>query len=247
MDCVFCAPFKWLCGVLNAGCAEMNAAVRKRLLDWYYTQANDWEIWERDPEKDRMKEAFRLFPGNREAGFQLLLELAENGSVWSMLSVAKYYESGNGVLPDPERMEHWFKRAFEGGSQNAQLRYTRILGLRLELAKCEEVLSVGAANDWAPALYWLARYRLRRSRSRETLTQVRPLLERAAAKGSLAAQKHQAQLMLWGRYGLRDIPRGFRQGKDAVEKMTALLDEDTAPSESERSAPAIAPAVASAR
>jgi TPR repeat protein len=243
MNCVLCAPFRWLCGKISAGCAETDAAVRARLRAWDYAQANDWEVWDRDPEKDRMLEAYQLRAADPQAAFARLLMLAEQGSVWSMLNVAAYYEVGIGVEADPIRQEEWLRRAFEGGSEQALLRYAWICRQRGDFARCEELYAVGAARDWAPALYGLAWYRLRRSKSRETLDEVRSLLERAVAKGSLAAQRHLARLMLKGSYGLRHIPEGLILAIDTIKKTTALLEEDTTteerPSSPEASAMAL--------
>jgi len=225
MNCVFCAPLKWLCGKINAGCAEFNALVRERLQAWDYGEENDLTIWEREVEKDRVREACKLSDTDAEAGFALMHALAEQGSVWSMYWIALAYGHGTGCAMDLERAEEWARRAFEGGCQRAQLYYARFNGLRKEFTKCEEILSVGAANDWAPALYWLARYRLRRAETRETLDQVRPLLERAIAKGGLDAQRYLALLMLRGRYGLREIPNGLRLLSDVFEKVDAPVGD----------------------
>jgi len=228
MGCILCGPLKWLCARISAGCAESHAEFRKRANSWDFKQVDDTTLLERDPERDRIKEAFLVLETDPEAGFRRLLELAQQGSVWSMSHVASSYFRGFGVAADPVEAEDWFRRAFEGGSEYAQLRYGKILGRRGDFDKCEEVFGVGVAMDWAPALYWSARYRLRRSNTRETLRQIRPLLERASANGSVPAHLILAPAMLWGRFGLREIPHGLRLVWEGVEKITALLDEGTA-------------------
>jgi hypothetical protein len=194
---------------------------------WDFNQADDTALFERDPEQDRIKEAFLVRETDPKAGFLRLLELAEHGSVWSMNHVANSYHRGVGIARNPIEAEDWFRRAFEGGSEYAQLRYGKILGQRGDFDKCEEVFAVGVAKDWAPALYWSARYRLRRSDTRETLRQIRPLLERASAKGSVPAYQLLASATLWGGFGLREIPWGLHLAWEGVSKVDALMDYGT--------------------
>jgi len=203
MKCVLC---KRLCVRNERKMANFWA----RTHVWQSSQANDWAIWERDPLKEQMKEAITAFNVDANAGFRRVLALAEQGSVWNMLQVANFYLHGVGIRRDPDVAEEWWRRAFEGGSERAQLYYGKSLWMRGDYAKCEEVFSVGAAKDWAPALYWLARCRLRRCDNPETLREVRPMLELASEKGSLAARYLLARRMLRGRFGLREIPRGWR-------------------------------------
>jgi hypothetical protein len=227
MGCIFCVPFKWLCARIITGCAESHAELNNRTNLWDFNQADDTVLLERDTEQDRIKEAFLVQEADPEAGFLRLLELAEHGSVWSMNRVADSYHRRIGSARDPIKAEDWFRRAFEGGSEYAQLRYGKILGQRGDFDKCEEVFAVGVAKDWAPALYWSARYRLRRSDTRETLRQIRPLLERASAKGSVPAHQLLVSATLWGGFGLREIPHGLRLVWEGISKIDALMDDGT--------------------
>jgi hypothetical protein len=225
MGCILCGPLKWLCARINAGCAETHAEFHKRANSWDFEQVDDTALLERDPEQDRIKEAFLVREADPEAFFRRLLELAKQGSVWSMNHVASSYFRGFGVAPDPVEAEAWFRRAFEGGSEYAQLRYGKILGRRGDYDTCEEVFGVGVAKDWAPALYWSARFRLRRSNTRATLKQVRPLLVRASAKGSVRAHLLLASATLSGRFGLREIPHGHRLMWEGFKRIGALMEE----------------------
>lgn len=214
----------WIATKIAPAAAPLTTSLNQRLLDWDYAQANDREIWDRESEKDRIKEAADVRRINPVASFELLSELAERGSLWSMLRVASAYEDGIGVARNPVAAEEWYRRAYEGGSERALLCYARLLGLRGDLSKCEEVYSVGAARDFAPALYWLARNRLRRFPNRRTRLEVRPLLERATAKGSLNAQKLLARKMLGGQFGLREIPRGLQLTLDVFRKLAVIAN-----------------------
>jgi TPR repeat protein len=177
---------------------------------WNFLNSNDRIIWEREPKKDRLEEAFALREKNPEAGFALLLELAEEGSTWAMIHVGWAYSNGLGVTVDTSKAEVWYRRAFECGSQSALLNYLHYLWPRGEVELREDALNRGVAINWAPAIYWLAVSRIQRSQSRRTLQEARPLLERAAELGSPQARQLLASEMSLGRYGLREVPRGIR-------------------------------------
>jgi TPR repeat protein len=192
--------------------AERKARFLARSTEWQYkqAQADDATIWESDPRKDQMREAHAAFKAAPEVGFQRVLAIAEQGSIWSMAWVGWAYSKGRGTLSDIALAEDWYRRAFEGGSHWGLLGYGSSLWLRGDFTKSEEVFGVGAAKDLAPALYWLALCRLHRSNTRNTYREVRPLLERASTKGCLAARYWLAKWMLRGRFGLREILRGHR-------------------------------------
>ena len=192
--------------------AEKNAGFWARSNAWQYkqAQANDWTIWASDPLKDQMREAYAAFKTAPEIGFQRFLALAEHGSVWSMAWIGWAYSKGKGTLSDVALGENWYRRAFESGSHLGLLGYGSLLWRRGDFAKCEEVSGVGATSDLAPAMYWLALCRLHCCNTRKTLREVRPLLERASAKGCLAARYWLAKWMLRGRFGWGEILHGHR-------------------------------------
>src|SRR5260370_27620972 len=107
MKCVLCVPFKWLGSKVTTPCSTRNEAIAKKLSSWSVQQANNQEIWNRDTEQERIREAIRLGESLPVVAFQSLLNLAENGSVWSMLHVGWAYETGNGIALDAARAERW--------------------------------------------------------------------------------------------------------------------------------------------
>jgi hypothetical protein len=119
------------------------------------------------------------------------------------------YHTGTGVPSDPAHSEEWYRRGFEAGSQRALLEYGKLKASQRDFDACDAIFSVGAANDWAPAQYWLACARFWKSRTPATLRRIRPLLESAAAKGSPAAKWFLGFYMGRGWFGLRAIPAGF--------------------------------------
>ena len=177
---------------------------------WDWDQTNDQEFANEDPFSEVVTEALALRDEDPAAGVSRLIELAEQGSTSSLRAVAYCYTNGLGVQPDEDEAERWDRRAMEAGSLSGLLECGRHCWRRQDWDGCERVYGVGAGMGWAPAMYWLARVRLHRSKSRATLNEVRPLLEGAAAKGSLAAQKLLSYHLILGHFGLREVPRGWR-------------------------------------
>ena len=199
-----------------------------KLEDWRCAQANDSEMFDREPELDALAAASSLLRTNPELGFSSLSSLARRGSVMAMLLVGIAYEGGIGVTANLLLAEHWYRLAFEGGARKAQLHLGRLYERRTEYAKCEDVYRVGADDGWAPAMYHLAMIMLRRPRTLSRLEDARSLLEQAAAQGDLGAQIHLARFLASGRFGWRRIPDGLRFGFDAGKKFGARVQTVTA-------------------
>ena len=211
MESATLAAFDRFCVKIGAKSWETNhKALWKFYRAWDYAQANDSVIWEDDTDIEGLIEAETLSKRDQNAGFRQFLALAEAGSVWAMDKVGHCYHSGRGVAADAALAEHWYRLSFDAGCTRALLDLGAVLASRGDFAGAEAVYGRGAADDWPPALFWLAVYQMKQSDSRATLDRARPLLERAMAKGSPAAQWVLGWLLLRGRFGLRDIPRGFK-------------------------------------
>jgi hypothetical protein len=91
---------------------------------------------------------------------------------------------------------------------------------RNDHAACEAILQVGVDQDWAPAIFWQAWYRHRRSDSKETYQAILPMLKTAAGRGHPAARMVLAGCMVRGKFGLFRVPIGF------LLSVRAAFDED---------------------
>ena len=187
-----------------------NAAIRKWCLDWDFAQTNDQEIWASEPDLARFRSARALRDSDPAAALAEFQALVQQGSIWSMMEVGYCLWKGRGTDVDRDQAEQWYGAASQNGCQRALLEYIMILLNRGDLDQAEAALGPAVADDWAPALYWQASIRMRRAKDRETMSQVLPLLERAAEKGSRYAQWTLAKEMSWGRFGLDKVPEGHR-------------------------------------
>jgi TPR repeat protein len=206
MACVLCGPFKWLSDKLAAAieapaCDELN----QYFSDWDYAHANDQAMDAAETNWDRVREAYSLQDSDPEQAFDMFLALAEQGSVRGMIYVGWQYDN---VRADTRKAEYWYRRAFEVGSEHALLSLAQLLYQRGAFDLYEDVCRASAENGWAPAMHRLAHVRLKRAKDRRTLSEVRDLLERAAQQNCPGAQYLLAQLLMRGRFGLREISRG---------------------------------------
>jgi TPR repeat protein len=195
---------------------------------WEESQCNAKGVYENDRHAAAAEEARALAQVDPAAGFSWMLRLAEQGSVWAMGLVAYYYQFGVGVAADEAKSEDWHRRAFEGGSQRAQLNYGFRLMRRGAWREAEDVFRVGVVDDWAPALHWFAKVRLNQFGARRAFAEVLPLLERGSAKGSLDCELCVAVGLLRGRGGFRRIAEGFRRCCAVVDVITKRIAEQKA-------------------
>lgn len=210
MNCVLCTPFKWLCEkVSGSPCPNVWKGFWRRASDWDNEQIDDWAIWDSDPKKDAFSKARDLQEIDPRRGFDALLALAEQGSVFSMAEVGRCYFEGLGVPADPQRGEHWFRRACDGGSQYALLHLAEHYARLRDFAKCYEVALQGHERAFVPAVYLLGWAALAQAKTRAKRLQARPSLQWAADQGSFAAQWTLSNASIKGRFGVREIFRGL--------------------------------------
>ncbi|GAA4780434.1 hypothetical protein GCM10023219_30560 [Stakelama sediminis] len=165
---------------------------------------------QREPDMERIRQAFAFYEAeNFTSAIRIWFDLAELGSVWSMIEVGRCYQSGRGVPQNSGEAEQWFKRAFAGGSQIAMLKCARSAYAREDHGACEAILQIGVNQDWTPAIFWQAWYRHRRSKSKETYRTIFPMLRTAARRGHPAARMVLASCMMRGKFGLFRIPKGI--------------------------------------
>ena len=202
------------------------ATEESKLLTWAYAQANDTEIWGAETEQERILLAGELDNINPEAAFGEFLSIAERGSPWCIGLVGYRYQVGLGVPRDIDQAERWYRLAVARGVQQAQLRLGTLYYRQRKFTQAEGVYQIGAAQKWAPAMYRLAWCKLKTSSSRQVLAEARLLLEEASAKGDLGAEQYLATLITTGRFGLRQIPSGWRRYKEADRRISVQLGED---------------------
>lgn len=178
--------------------------------EWEWIHSNQDSLEEYEPDLSRIDVAGELYnSGNILESLQIYFELAGKGSIWSMYEIGQYYEYGRGVSIDSTEAEKWFKMAFANGSQPGMLRCAHAAASRQDFTACEDILKVGVDQDWAPAIFWLAWYKLAQSTDKATYQAILPSLRKAANYGHPAAKLYLGNFMVRGKFGVLWIPLGL--------------------------------------
>jgi TPR repeat protein len=216
LACKFCA---WICHWLCAGANPIDA-YWDRADDWERGQSNESELFcaASREHRDRIDAALAMREADLEAAFRIFVDVADAGMPWAMETVAGHYERGIVVAADFQQAQLYYRRAIEAGSWMATIGYARLLVRHGHFDASEQVLRDGVDADFLPAHFWMAWYRLKRSRRRATCREIRPLLERAADAGHPLAGLVLARLKLLGKFGVREIWPGFRQIKKLTDR-----------------------------
>jgi hypothetical protein len=186
-----------------------NDDLRHQYTNWDYSQANSEALWAAEENQEALQAAMLMRENDPTSALVALRELADAGSAIAMNEVGEIYHWGRGVGVNEGEAEVWLKKACLAGSQRALLTYGRLLLRQGCLFEAEAVFKAGADAGWPPAIYWLASTQLRLQQKSRARSDTKRLLEMAVAMGHPAARWKLGRAMAWGRFGLRDIPRGM--------------------------------------
>jgi hypothetical protein len=206
------ATSQWLRRWIAQPSVSFARAMRRQLM-WEYAQA-DAQPWDTELDEEGLIAALKLRNSDPDLALSRLSALALQDSPRAMNAVGERYYWGRFWGRDIPRDEvegmKWLKRAFERGSRRGLLSYGKLMFSKKDYGTAEMVFRRGADDDWAPALYWLARTEVARDKSLEAVLRVRPYLERAAELGSPMAAGVLGAVMGLGFYGLRHVRQGVR-------------------------------------
>jgi hypothetical protein len=190
---------------------------------WEEEQADELET---DENWQATNDANELFADDPPAAIARCYELSDRGSPWAALTLGWCHERGVTVQQDDGLAIEWYYKAICNGSWYATLGYARLLehhGYHIEV---DDVLQDGVDKGFAPALYRLAILKYRRKPGRKSANEVRELLEQARLAGHPASELFLAGLAAFGRFGVREIPQGWRRLRKVV-RLIRLEGEET--------------------
>jgi TPR repeat protein len=102
----------------------------------------------------------------------------------------------------------WYRAAYERGSSSALFGLGSYYYRRENYGEAEKIFMDGVSKNDAVSMYWLASIYVVRHQDGKDF-EIKDLLERSAALGQIYAKNSLAFLLMKGRYGLRNIPRGI--------------------------------------
>jgi TPR repeat protein len=148
-------------------------------------------------------QAQSLLSENREAALTQLCELADQGSVLSMLIIGDTFRFQPRNPKDFLNAKCWYSRAIKAGSVCARYRLAEALIITNNNADAATLYLEGIEKGEARSMYWLGQLYYRRM---EKYDEGRALLKAAAARGHLTARLMLGSIEIRGRYGISLIP-----------------------------------------
>jgi TPR repeat protein len=147
---------------------------------------------------------------DRRAAVSELEELADKGSVASMLYLGWSYSAIAGGIDNATLAEAWLRRAAEHGSLLARFYLGSIYRKAGQLKAAVAEYTLCVAGEYMPALYRLGVMYYRGEGVIKDVDMARELWVRAASGGHIYARRNLALMLMSGRSGIKRIPDGIR-------------------------------------
>lgn len=162
--------------------------------------------WNQEPDLAALRRAYDLLTVNPSQAIQDLKALAAAGSAASMLYLGDMYENGKYVAKDLKQSEYWFNHAYKLGNSEGLFYLGRLYFRQEDYSSAEKIFLEGATKNDPYSMQWLARIYLIRN---EKINDAKLLFEKAAAGGSIRAERFLGGILLRGGYGLTGFFRGL--------------------------------------
>jgi TPR repeat protein len=166
----------------------------------------DNEIMAREQDLERLRHAYELIRTDRSRAIVELERLASEGSVMSAIYLADSFVKEPNI--DNEKAEKWLKVAYERGSARGLFHLAKHYVKIGNYNDAEKVYLNGVSRNDGPSMYYLVKLYIKINRYGVASSEVRNLLESAAALGQVKAMHDLWILYIKGTFGIRNIPRG---------------------------------------
>ena len=157
----------------------------------------------------RFEAAHKLYETDPEFALIELKNLAESGSLKSMICLGSIFGDGIAVQKDIEQAEFWYKRAINSGSFRASYYLGALYLRRKEYLKAEMTLSMAANGNYPPALYLLGKHYVFGAGGKKNINMGLDLLERGSKFNHIYARRYLATTLLRGECGTIGRIRGI--------------------------------------
>jgi uncharacterized protein len=178
--------------------------------------------WTKEPNLDELRTAYSLLATNFDLARSKLDELADRGSIASLLYLGDAYSRGDYVVKELDKAKVCFKRAEAIGWIPASYRLGRTCYALRDYRPAFEAFSRGTAKNYLPAVYRLGMMYGEGLGTRKDLNECRRLLNIAASEGHLFAKRDLAVRYLCGSFGVVDIPKGIWMMASLISEMIVI-------------------------
>ena len=217
MKCIFCKI-----------CEERAAILDRKYFEWLEALSNNQALAKQDPDLQRINDAYDLLKTDSAESFRQFLALAESGSVWSMATIGRLFETAEGTDRDLVQAEAWYSRAYEAGSDYALIWLGQLYLRSNRFEKAIDVFRTGVDRGFAPAMYYLALSYWKSGDWPRKRSEAMSLLERGFEAGDLAAGPFLGHSMVRGRFGWQHMLAGLQFLIKVVEAQAKVIEDDKA-------------------
>src|SRR5262245_1150397 len=113
------------------------------------------DVWDNEPDLTQLRHAYALLAVDPHEALTELHNLADRGSVMSMVYIAHAIRNGIGTRMDLPQAEAWYRRAADRGSLLALYEVGRIYLEMENYPKAVETFSKGVTKNHAPSMHML--------------------------------------------------------------------------------------------
>ena len=186
---------------------------------WEEASCNNHELWDCNYDSEKLARARELWQCDRQSALDLLSDLSARGLAPISHFIGEVYEYGWGIEKNWNQARDFYVSAVSQGSWMATLDYARLLNKGGFVLESEQVLNDGIEENWVPSYFWLTWYRHGRSANRQTYRDIKSYLIHAAEAGHPMAQALRVRFTLFGKFGLREIPHGFKLAREQFVRL----------------------------
>jgi uncharacterized protein len=164
--------------------------------------------WQDEPDLTELHHARGLMATDPAQAVAKLTDLAERGSLMSMVYLAEAYKNGTGVNVDIEKADDLYDRAAKGGSVLALYHVGRGYLDKGQFSKAQELFKISADKGYLPSVGQLGKMYVKGLGVPEDVITGREYLERASTAGYVFAKRDLAFLLMRGKFGYLARIRG---------------------------------------
>ncbi len=172
--------------------------------------------WDAEPELEEFLRLRSLLSTNRSEALRGLRALADHGSRMSMLQIGDseiYVDDAPKtrlvIRPDYRQAEIWYRRAADMGLIHATHALGGLYRSRKEYKKALAEFYLATSADFAPSMNCLGLMYLKGEGVTCDIQQARYWLERGSRFGHFFSKLNLSRLLLKGRFGISQVPRGL--------------------------------------
>lgn len=177
----------------------------------------DLRDWAAEPDQAALRRTFERMKTDAAQAVPELEALAGRGSLVSMILLGSLlYQGAPGLSPSPDRAKAWLRRAADGGSLDGLFRLSSVYVAEKDFAQARDGFADAAQKGYLPAMNALAGMYSSGTGGPADPQAAKDLCEKASLGGHVIARARLARLLMSGRFGVREIPRGFRLALSAI-------------------------------